>query len=86
MLWYCNECDSVFKANNSINDDEKLDLLSEFEEENGESIICGCCNNFIVVEEILPDGICNICQNELGDELEKKGYIYSDEECIYYKD
>lgn len=86
MLWYCDECDNVFESNHTMCEEDIDELLLEFEEENGESVLCKSCNNFVVVESVLEEGICYICQNDLDDELTEKGYIYNEEEGTYYKD
>lgn len=81
LLWYCDECDNVWGTNNAI----KKSDFSELEDENGESLICPSCNNFLTVEDVLEDGMCPICLKELEHELEEKGYTYDEEKEIYCK-
>lgn len=74
LLWYCDECDNVFGTNDTVDESD----FDEFEGDNGESLICPSCKNFIVVEDVMGNGMCPICLEELDDELESKGYSYNE--------
>lgn len=82
LLWYCDECDNVWGTNNIVEDAD----FAELEDEEGIFLKCPLCNNFITIEDILDDGMCPICFEELDYELETRGYIYDEEKEIYCKE
>ena len=86
MLWYCDECEYVEDANIGFeNDEEFQEKLEEFEIENGEAIYCKHCNNFCILKDVLENGSCPICSEELESELDKKGYAYCEDSGKYCK-
>lgn len=79
LLWYCDECDNVFGTNDTVEESD----FDEFEDEKGESLVCPSCKNFVAVKDVLGDGMCPICLEELDNELEAKGYTYDESKGIY---
>jgi len=63
---------------------EFLEMLEEFEEENGPAVYCHDCGNFHTVEEILHStlNICPISGDELDEgiieQMNNKGYSLND--------
>lgn len=82
LLWYCDECGSVFGANPKINQEDMDDYFLEDNDE--ETLICKTCYNIILIEDVLEEGLCPICFNDLDMELSEKGYILGDDG--YYKE
>lgn len=85
LLWYCDECDSVFGSNSTWDKDELDEAIKEFESDNGDAILCSHCNNLVAIKKVLDDGICLICGEEVDEELEKRGYIYDEDKESYCK-
>lgn len=84
FLWHCDECENVEDANSGFEDEEEyLEALEAFEDEYGEAVYCKSCKNFNVLENILEEGVCKVCFDELGSVLEVKGYSYCDEKGEY---
>lgn len=82
MIWYCDECENPYGSVPVMDEDseEYEEALSEFEEENGPSICCPTCGNFMTIEDAIASDHCPTCGDDISEsEMEKKGYELNDD-------
>ena len=87
LIWYCDECENPYGSEplSDMNSDEFNENLEAFEEENGPSIYCKICGNFIPIESILSTDCCPVCSEEIDEsQMEEKGYELNDD-CEWVK-
>lgn len=85
LLWYCDECNQIFGSYPIMEDEQIKQELEDYELEYGEAVYCKTCGNFVLLRDVVDDGVCPYCTDDLETELYEKGYEYSEEEERYIK-
>lgn len=81
FIWYCGECEKPYGSVPIMDMEtpEFQEAKEEFEEENGDSVYCTMCGNFITINEALKNEVCPICGEDIDPtQLEDKGYSYDE--------